>query len=111
MSFNNVFEINNPKPVPSSDLVANFENSFGRIIWSIPYPVSLTLMFTLFSVYFFSNMICIVPVSVNLIELLNKLEITWFILILSANINILYLFLSFLLCFLHLSFEYKNFIY
>jgi hypothetical protein len=46
-------EINNPKPVPSSDLVANFEDSYGIIIWLIPHPVSLTLMFTLFSVCFF----------------------------------------------------------
>jgi hypothetical protein len=30
--------------VPSFDLDANFENSFERILWSIPYPVSSYLL-------------------------------------------------------------------
>jgi hypothetical protein len=31
-----LFEINNPKPVPVSDFVANFENSLGDISEAIP---------------------------------------------------------------------------
>jgi hypothetical protein len=32
MIFVNTFEINSPKPVASFDLVANFENDFGKIL-------------------------------------------------------------------------------
>jgi hypothetical protein len=46
-----------------------------------------------FSLSCFSIIISMVPSSVNLIALLNKLEITWFILFLSANIDNLYLYL------------------
>jgi hypothetical protein len=31
MSFNNTFEIYNPRAVPENDFEANFENSFGII--------------------------------------------------------------------------------
>jgi hypothetical protein len=38
-----LFEINNPKPVPESDFVANFVNNLGNISESIPVPASLIL--------------------------------------------------------------------
>jgi hypothetical protein len=37
-----LFEIYNPKPVPSEDFVANFSNSLGNISELIPVPVSST---------------------------------------------------------------------
>ena len=39
-------EMNNPSPVPLSDLVANFVNSLGRISGCMPTPVSLILIMT-----------------------------------------------------------------
>jgi len=35
--------MNKPKPVPLSDLVANFANNLGNISGSIPVPVSFIL--------------------------------------------------------------------
>ena len=41
------FEMNKPNPVPpGSDVIANFENSFGNTSGSIPVPVSFTLTMT-----------------------------------------------------------------
>jgi hypothetical protein len=85
----------NPVPPPSSDLVTNFENSFGRILGSIPHPVSLIFINTLFILTYFSITRSMEPSSVNLIALLSKFEITWFILVLSASIEILFIFPSF----------------
>jgi hypothetical protein len=38
-----LFDINNPKPVPVLDFVANFENSLDTISGSMPIPVSFML--------------------------------------------------------------------
>jgi hypothetical protein len=40
------FDMKSPSPVPFSDLLANFSNSFGKISRSIPLPESLTLTIT-----------------------------------------------------------------
>jgi hypothetical protein len=34
-----LFDINNPRPVPSKDFEANFEKSLGISSWSIPIPI------------------------------------------------------------------------
>ena len=75
-----LLEINNPKPVPGiGDFVANFVNNLGNIFGCIPLPVSLTL--TRISIsnlllgisYFLSTITVILPSSVNLMALFNKL--------------------------------------
>ena len=43
MSFYNTLWYDNPKPVPLSDLVANFVNHLGKISASTPPPVSFML--------------------------------------------------------------------
>ena len=72
-----LLEINNPNPVPSKDLEANFVKSLGRISLSIPCPVSLMLTTTKvvpdMSLSLFI-MISIEPFSVNLTELLRRLK-------------------------------------
>ena len=80
----------NPKPIPFSDLVVNFWKSLSLIVGSIPLPVSciLTTPITpslLLSLLFFRLSISttMVPSSVNLMSLSNRLEITWVILSLS----------------------------
>ncbi len=76
----------NPNPVPPFELVVNFENNFGIIVLFIPIPLSLALIsIVLISIYFFSIIISMEPLFVNLIALSSKLEITWLILVLSAN--------------------------
>ena len=80
-----LLDIKSPKPVPRSDLVINFEKSFGIISGSIPLPVSLILTMT--SLSDSSVSIVMTPLSVNLIALLNKLVITCVNLPLSAFKN------------------------
>src|SRR5215216_4289817 len=87
-----LFEIYKPKPVPVSDLVANFENNRGRISGSMPVPVSLTLTMTsssssllLLLLFLLSTSTVIVPSLVNLTALLIKLEMTCESLFLSAS--------------------------
>jgi hypothetical protein len=38
-----LLDMNNPSPVPETDLEANFENNLGEISGSIPVPVSFIL--------------------------------------------------------------------
>jgi hypothetical protein len=74
-----LLEINNPNPVPPSvvDLVANFVKNFGNISKSIPVPVSfiLTTISSLLLLSFLSTITVMLPSSVNLIALFNKLQI------------------------------------
>src|ERR671923_2596456 len=91
-----LFEIYKPKPVPVSDLVANFENNRGRISESMPVPVSLTLtimsslllllFLLLLLLFLLSTATVMMPSLVNLTALLIKLERTWESLFLSASI-------------------------
>src|SRR5215204_1620721 len=93
-----LFEIYKPKPVPVSDLVANFENNRGRISGSMPVPVSLTLTMTSLSslssllflllllLFLLSTSKVMVPSLVNLIALFIKLERTYESLFLSTLI-------------------------
>ena len=70
---------NNPNHVPPSvvDLVANFVKSFGNLSESIPVPVSfmLTTISSLLLLSFLSTITIMLPSSVNLIALFNKLQI------------------------------------
>ena len=75
-----LLEMNKPSPVPSNDLDTNLVNNLGKISGSIPWPESVILT-TTYSISFalsFStyDSIVIVPFSVNLSELLNRLNIT-----------------------------------
>ena len=77
--------MNNPRPVPTIDFVANFVNNLGRISVSIPWPASLTLISICLAVLSLLTSTDISsPSFVNLIALLNRLEITWVTLSLSA---------------------------
>ena len=69
-----LLEMNNPKPVPVVDVVANFVNSLGSISGSIPAPVSLMLI--TISLSFCSVTTFMVPSFVNFTALASKLEIT-----------------------------------
>src|SRR5207245_9609945 len=73
------FEMNNPRPVPISDSVANIVNSLGKISGPIPIPVSFTLRITSliwFLPLFFISEIDTIPSLVNLIALVSKLYMT-----------------------------------
>jgi hypothetical protein len=96
----------NPNPMPSEELVANFMNSLGKMLASIPLPVSFTSTTTtspppsfpsLFplpsaSTFFgvlISAVIVIVPPSfANLIAFLSRLFQTCCIIVLSASMKI-----------------------
>src|SRR5438067_2480254 len=69
-----LLEINNPNPVPLSDLVENFVNNLGNISRSMPLPLSDTYTTTQSS--FLSTVTEITPFSVNLTALFRRLEIT-----------------------------------
>jgi len=66
-------EIYNPNPVPAKDFVANLVNNLGSIPGSIPVPGSFTLITTSSLSSFFSELTDIVPSSVDLTALLNRL--------------------------------------
>ncbi len=105
-----LLQIYNPSPVPWNDLEVNLVNNRGIISGSIPLPVSfihtvtISLSFPFFSaILFFSAIIDISPslsLSMNLIELLIKFDITRliefisaYILILSSNLHSKFIFL------------------
>jgi hypothetical protein len=89
-----LLEMYNPNPIPLSDFVTNLVNNLGNISASIPVPVSSTPILTEPASSFFSLVIAIVPRLVKLIALLNRLEMTWVILSLSASTNMLSSFLE-----------------
>jgi hypothetical protein len=66
-----LFDINNPRPVPFSDLVMNFVNSLGNTP-SIPSHVSFTI--TIACLSFFSIDTDIDPSFVNMTALCSILE-------------------------------------
>src|SRR4051794_9721282 len=97
-----LFEIYSPKPNPDSDLVANLVNSLGIISGSMPVPVSfmqtiahvfvsLSSIYALLLIALSTNRVdmVILPLFflVALIALHSKLEMTSFILTLSAFTN------------------------
>src|SRR5919108_5370539 len=74
-----LFEMNNPNPVPVSDLETNFVKSRGNISLSMPVPVSLTLTMNSFFLSSFLTSSAeteMVPDLVNFKALLTRLEST-----------------------------------
>ena len=77
--------------MPISDSVANIVNSLGKISGPIPIPVSFTLRIT--SLIWFLPLVFISEIDtkpswVNLIALVSRLYMTWFILFSSASTKI-----------------------
>jgi hypothetical protein len=71
--------MNRPRPVPSSDPVANFVNNCGKNSGSIPVPLSLILTITSLPLSPFFDVVVVmlmVPSFVNLMALFTRLHIT-----------------------------------